>query len=632
MSITLLKRFGIDPAGVAAGGGGLPDALTPNANNPLVSNDSYGFGSVALDGGTYYAFMSMSDDTIDLYTASNPDGPWASQGQVLAASDAWEDGRVSVPYVWAEGGTWYMLYRGHFGEDDAVGLATASAAAGPWSKDENNPVIAASVAAGWEGASYTGAEATGPIKVDGTYYVLVEARDEVSAAERATGVFTSTDLVNWSPQDGNPILENGRFCGFIFAFSGLYWLVTPHYTAGGGGGTSGDEAEFELYRSPRPSFRQFERKLADVIYSAANVSSPTWDHKDIDTPVVLTPDVTREVGDTLRIYYAGSATGDFTDGGLGLLESGDPAGVLGVLAGLAFMHVSAADWNAGTLTDAQVSDEQPDYHAVVLPHVDGTTAISQTSNATTAAGIGADDDDEIGNTFTPASDINGFAVEAYLEVLSAPTHELRCNLYDQDMSGGSTQGSPAPIASVEITHTSTGWARFEFPTTVLSGSQTYTYTIETTGSEGTDRYNVKSDGSDPYAGGRYTYWSVTNLEYRHNGSFDCAFKIIELDASSPGTLESAELDISSVGTASGTTKISWDATEPSGATVTMETRVSTDGGSSWTSWSSVTNGGGIPGITSSLDVSNGRVQYRATLTTTGASPALEQVFIEVEAQ
>lgn len=63
------------------------------------------------------------------------------------------------------------------------------------------------------------------------------------------------------------------------------------------------------------------------------------------------------------------------------------------------------------------------------------------------------------------------------------------------------------------------------------------------------------------------------------------------------------------------TAISWTANTPASTSVKVHTRHSLDGGTSWTDWVEAANGGPIPGITQSTDLSNASFQYRVELAT-----------------
>jgi len=95
-----------------------------------------------------------------------------------------------------------------------------------------------------------------------------------------------------------------------------------------------------------------------------------------------------------------------------------------------------------------------------------------------------------------------------------------------------------------------------------------------------------------------------------------------------GTRTSPVYDVSSAKNISGST-ITWTETKPVGHTIQIETRYSTDGGGSYSAWAVATNGSAIPGLSGAVDLSNGRLQIRETLTTPAAkaSPILNSVTV-----
>jgi len=99
---------------------------------------------------------------------------------------------------------------------------------------------------------------------------------------------------------------------------------------------------------------------------------------------------------------------------------------------------------------------------------------------------------------------------------------------------------------------------------------------------------------------------------------------------SSGTRISPVLDISSVKKARSSI-VTWSATTPSGTSIKVETNLSLDGGTTWSGWKEVTNGGSIPDIDESTDLSNAKIQYRQTLTTTNTdvTPQLNDFVIEI---
>lgn len=82
------------------------------------------------------------------------------------------------------------------------------------------------------------------------------------------------------------------------------------------------------------------------------------------------------------------------------------------------------------------------------------------------------------------------------------------------------------------------------------------------------------------------------------------------------------------------TKMSWTQVTPAGTSVVVETNVSLDGGNTWRGWKPVTNGGVISDLDASTNVSEGRLKYRITLSTTDEeqTASIEDVNISITAQ
>lgn len=81
---------------------------------------------------------------------------------------------------------------------------------------------------------------------------------------------------------------------------------------------------------------------------------------------------------------------------------------------------------------------------------------------------------------------------------------------------------------------------------------------------------------------------------------------------------------------SNTSKISWDATTPSGTSIVMETALSLDG-ITYGAWQQCANGGAIPGLTASTDLSSAYLRVKTTFTTThdNIAPKLHDIFISI---
>jgi len=97
-----------------------------------------------------------------------------------------------------------------------------------------------------------------------------------------------------------------------------------------------------------------------------------------------------------------------------------------------------------------------------------------------------------------------------------------------------------------------------------------------------------------------------------------------------GTRTSPIYNIASIGAVASST-ISWTAVTPIDTSVTVETRISLDGGNTWSEWQQCTNGGAVPGLPVGTDLSNARIQIQQTLSTSNAdvTPQLDKVVIQI---
>lgn len=114
---------------------------------PTITNVPAGYKRhhILKSGSTYYLYAVTGDTSMHLFTGTNKT-TFTDQGEVLTvgAAGAWDSEYIANMFVWKEDSNWYMLYDGH---KNGVtpwkqGLATASAASGPWTKYASNPVFA----------------------------------------------------------------------------------------------------------------------------------------------------------------------------------------------------------------------------------------------------------------------------------------------------------------------------------------------------------------------------------------------------------------------------------------------------------------------------------------------------------
>ena len=130
-------------------------------------------------------------------------------------------------------------------------------------------------------------------------------------------------------------------------------------------------------------------------------------------------------------------------------------------------------------------------------------------------------------------------------------------------------------------------------------------------------------------GGGTNYGSSGTMPKISTGTFIYGIVDVVLSRTSyapSGTYTHPAQDISGIGVTTGVT-ITYNRTTPANTTLTVETRVSTDSGNTWSGWTARASGATV--VASGTDVSNYRVQWRAILTTTDvmATPTLDDVTV-----
>lgn len=275
------------------------------------------FGSMWYNGlGDYHAHYS--DGTNVLHATSLDGESWTvddANNPVLTPSS----GKIGVAMVWKEESTWYMLYRSNeWGNGIKIGLATSDDGLS-WTKNENNPVLSPT-AGTWdaEGLPTWGIDPWGIIKVDSAYYLWYNT---IGVSPRATGLATSTDLINWTKDANNPIFERERYCIFPFKYGDYYYMLVPYFHIKY---VSGDvwDIQIRLYRDSSPTFYPDERDYLGIVLHDGGVGE--WDDQHLDTPSVLTNDIYRNSfpDDNIWMYYSGYSGSSWTEGlAKGLLDN-----------------------------------------------------------------------------------------------------------------------------------------------------------------------------------------------------------------------------------------------------------------------------------------------------------------------
>lgn len=120
---------------------------TPYGGNPIlapIAGEHYLFSpNLFKKEGTYYLVYDVAKDSphgsaqrVAYATAPSPLGPW-TRGQIildLGAAGEWDEGRVTEPFVFKDGDTYYLFYMGDaisYGSREQIGLATTTASLFP---------------------------------------------------------------------------------------------------------------------------------------------------------------------------------------------------------------------------------------------------------------------------------------------------------------------------------------------------------------------------------------------------------------------------------------------------------------------------------------------------------------------
>ena len=302
----------------------LPHNWVPYSGNPILSPEGSEhltiFGSVLKDGSIYhmyYMYLNANNKGLIGHATSSDGKSWvkdSTNNPILSPSvSGWDSDSIGASIVWKEGSTWHMLYRGVEANGKyRVGYATSSDGIN-WTRWNGNNcsdttgdgcVLNTGDTGTWdEGDIEPG---FGVIKVGSTYYLTYS---NIGTSERKVGIATSTDLINWTKDSNNPIMIGNRFCSNIFKYGDYYYLLVSHYTS------SGDYAEFELYRDANPTFYPADRTFLGTVKPTAHSG---WDSHDQESPWVLTDDINRDTFNAsngeLWIYYAGESGEGWNEG------------------------------------------------------------------------------------------------------------------------------------------------------------------------------------------------------------------------------------------------------------------------------------------------------------------------------
>jgi len=195
-----------------------------------------------------------------------------------------------------------------------------------------------------------------------------------------------------------------------------------------------------------------------------------------------------------------------------------------------------------------------------------------------------------GETWTASIDVKGAVGGESVELF----------LFSLDSTGNFIQ---APNTNFNA---STDWQRFSITATMPAGTVGIATRV------------------DNNVAGNVVYWDGWQVE-----KLSSATPFHEGNYVYDGYRLSPQLDLSAVGMVE-SSLVSWTQTL-NGGTITIETRVSTDNGATWSAWKPCTNGGSIPDLPYGTDVSTALLECRQSLSTSDptVTPRLESITVEV---
>lgn len=290
------------------------NAWYKNPSDPLLPdiNGLSAWGSVLFNGTDYLLYYSYYGGYgLMIGLASSKDGfTWTNVPRqvstpiLMGTRGYWDAGGCWLPEVWIENGSYYMTYTGWpvaWTTPHSVGLATSNDGI-TWTK---KGIILSGDSGKWD---QNGVERAGMMKDNGTYYLWYNTMAGAGSA-RSVGLATTSippslwDTQSFIKDSNNPIFGPVRFCVFPFKRNNYYYLLVPYSPSINPYSTS-----IELYRSLEPTFYSVDREYLGV---ALPRSSSGWDSNDLDTPCILTDDISRSSfqasSNQLWCYYSGKS-------------------------------------------------------------------------------------------------------------------------------------------------------------------------------------------------------------------------------------------------------------------------------------------------------------------------------------
>jgi predicted GH43/DUF377 family glycosyl hydrolase len=186
------------------------------------------FPGIWKDGDTWYMVYEGAGTSSswpgDIGLATSTDGVnWIKDPHnpiLTHSSQGWESVNIGTPSLWKEGDTWYLFYHGFDGSDCQVGVAVGTDLHA-LTKYHSNPVVDTSNNK-WD----SGTIGKRSIIKEGQYYYMVyegSTNPPYDQASWSSGIAISSDLVNWTKSQYNPVLPQ---TGTGFGYDGPEWVET----------------------------------------------------------------------------------------------------------------------------------------------------------------------------------------------------------------------------------------------------------------------------------------------------------------------------------------------------------------------------------------------------------------------
>ena len=212
--------FGLEQIGLARSTVAAPTVWVQDTGNPIVVDaQKHRLDSLQYLAGTFY-LISTNDDSnsIDLFSATSPNGPWTKTSNILTPTgQGRNDGTaVSQGAVNYDGTTFTMIYAYRNGSNILPGYryATATAITGPWTKGGSGDILSTGI---FGSSDYGYMEWHQIIKIGSTYVLTYEAYDTAKGSTNgnyAINMAYSNSLTSgWTKSGANPIFTNSGQSG-----------------------------------------------------------------------------------------------------------------------------------------------------------------------------------------------------------------------------------------------------------------------------------------------------------------------------------------------------------------------------------------------------------------------------------